>query len=108
MTTTTCEHKGCNRKSSHYLTLYTPAVGHPDEMNISGIIGIKLCKDHARQATVADFLTPELMDATRWAVRFVARSMIPPDFDRSWLEVRRFDKAWLDFIATRPAGSMTQ
>lgn len=78
-----CQKTDCGRPATTAPTLNIPAKGFPISLHqpIRMVIGLRLCRHCARQATAPDFLT----DKIKAVVEAMARGKAPPDFDRAFV-----------------------
>lgn len=86
-----CQSTGCTREATHFPKLCVPAIGWPIDAHqpISAVLGVKLCRDHAKAFPPANKQTPEVRKAIEAAARMMRKA--PPDFARSFIQPIRID-----------------
>ena len=82
-----CQTKDCPQKGEWSIVINIPATGFSTEAAppLSVILDLALCRDHAEDADVEEFLTPEF----RARIMANMAGRVPPDFDRAWPEAIR-------------------
>ena len=80
-----CSNPGCRQRAVRYLEIAVPPTGRPMSEAVKATLGLTLCRRCADKERVETFLT----DQTRALIAgMVAKSPIPPDFNRARLNVR--------------------
>lgn len=97
-----CQKTGCTRPASKALTINVPAKGWPVSLHqpIRMVLGLRLCRQCAAEATPAEFLTDDMRRATEITCR--ASKKAEPDFDRAFISPISLDgHEYQNFVALR-------
>jgi hypothetical protein len=100
-----CQRQECLRPASMAITLNVPAKGFPISLHqpIRMVLGLRLCRHHARETTAEHLLTPEL----KGAIEALARGKAPPDFDRAFVSPISLDSDEYQHFAAMRHGRST-
>lgn len=92
----TCQRQGCTRRARMALTVNVPARGWPLALHqpIRLVIGVRLCKEHAREARAEDMLgignhydkaRPGAHAELRRMIEALTQDRAPPDYERAFV-----------------------
>lgn len=81
----TCERAGCSDRGVLYPEVIVPPRGYPIERGVRMSINVVLCKRHAGEERVENFLTDQFR---AMAAAQVGRSPIPLDFERAEIRLK--------------------